>query len=262
MSRCTMARRRCLSTANRHSPATCGRPARLRTIGRWPRSPGATPRPASTCTLSTSAPRGRRRSGAGQARAPRFHFDFSTVEARFDQVIQADPQARFHLRVHLEMPEWWHEALPRRVRTCSNGERACQSFASASGATRPKHSCAPMSPTSARSAWPTASSPSRPARAPPANGSRATVHDAGRCGDYCAPDAAPLPRPGCASATATTRTRCALPGPTPASPSTRAEVPSAEEQRQHQHRLQLPRPAQRAQGHRLLPLPGRARAAT
>jgi len=56
--------------------------------------------------------------------------DFSSVAARFGQVIAADPQARFHLRVHLEMPEWWQKLHPEECELVSNGERRMQSFAS------------------------------------------------------------------------------------------------------------------------------------
>ena len=34
------------------------------------------------------------------------HFDFSNVEASFNRIIVADPQARFHLRINLEKGEW------------------------------------------------------------------------------------------------------------------------------------------------------------
>lgn len=60
----------------------------------------------------------------------RDHFDFSTVETRFQQVIKVDPLARFHLRVHLEMPSWWHSLYPDECELVSNGERRNQSFAS------------------------------------------------------------------------------------------------------------------------------------
>jgi hypothetical protein len=68
--------------------------------------------------------------GNGSSPAPEADFDFSTVEARFNQVIAADPQARFHLRVHLEMPAWWQNRYPEECERVSNGERRMQSFAS------------------------------------------------------------------------------------------------------------------------------------
>lgn len=58
------------------------------------------------------------------------NFDFSTLEARFQQVIDADPEAHFHLRVHLEMPEWWQALYPEECEVLSDGRRMCQSFAS------------------------------------------------------------------------------------------------------------------------------------
>ena len=58
------------------------------------------------------------------------HYDFSTLAQRFQQVIDADPQARFHLRVHLEMPEWWQKLYPQECEVLSDGRRMGQSFAS------------------------------------------------------------------------------------------------------------------------------------
>ena len=40
------------------------------------------------------------------------HFDFSTVQARLQHVLDADPEALFHLRVHVEMQPWWQELYP------------------------------------------------------------------------------------------------------------------------------------------------------
>ena len=39
------------------------------------------------------------------------HFDFSSVERRWGHIVDADPDARFHLRVQLEVSPretWWH----------------------------------------------------------------------------------------------------------------------------------------------------------
>jgi hypothetical protein len=62
------------------------------------------------------------------------HFDFSTVEARFRKILEADPDARFHLRIYLEMHEgfrkWWHDLYPEEVEVCSDGSTYRQSFAS------------------------------------------------------------------------------------------------------------------------------------
>ena len=58
------------------------------------------------------------------------HFDFSTLAQRFQRVIDADSQARFHLRVHLEMPEWWQLLYPEECEILSDGRRMSQSFAS------------------------------------------------------------------------------------------------------------------------------------
>jgi hypothetical protein len=57
-------------------------------------------------------------------------FDFSTLAQRLGNVIAADPLARFHLRVHMEMPEWWQKLYPDECEILSDGRGMCQSFAS------------------------------------------------------------------------------------------------------------------------------------
>ncbi len=57
-------------------------------------------------------------------------FNFSSFRDRLQQVIDADPEARFHLRVHLEMPAWWQTLHPEECELLSDGRQACQSFAS------------------------------------------------------------------------------------------------------------------------------------
>lgn len=58
------------------------------------------------------------------------NYDFSSLEQRYQHVIDADPQARFHLRVHLEMPAWWQKIYPDECEVLSDGRRMGQSFAS------------------------------------------------------------------------------------------------------------------------------------
>jgi len=62
------------------------------------------------------------------------HFDFSTVEARFNRILEADPKALFHLRIYLEMTEpqsrWWQELYPDECEILSDGTPHRQSFAS------------------------------------------------------------------------------------------------------------------------------------
>jgi len=59
-------------------------------------------------------------------------FDFSTVEARYGRIIDADPLARFHLRCYLEVPpdDWWMKAYPEECEITSEGKPFGQSFAS------------------------------------------------------------------------------------------------------------------------------------
>ncbi len=57
-------------------------------------------------------------------------FDFSTLKPRLEHFIDADPEARFHLRIHLEMMGWWQELYPDECELLSDGSRKCQSYAS------------------------------------------------------------------------------------------------------------------------------------
>jgi hypothetical protein len=59
-------------------------------------------------------------------------YDFSTVKARYGRVIDADPEARFHLRCHLEIgiDDWWSKLHPDELELHSTGRRYTQSFAS------------------------------------------------------------------------------------------------------------------------------------
>jgi len=59
-------------------------------------------------------------------------FDFSTVEARYGRIIDADPLARFHLRCYFEVPpdDWWMKAYPDECEITSEGKPFGQSFAS------------------------------------------------------------------------------------------------------------------------------------
>ena len=69
----------------------------------------------------------------GPAEGSDSHFDFSTVTDRFGQVLDVDPEARFHLRVHLEQRRghgWWLDLYPEECEVDSAGARMTQSFAS------------------------------------------------------------------------------------------------------------------------------------
>jgi hypothetical protein len=59
-------------------------------------------------------------------------FDFSTVEARYGKIIDVDPLARFHLRLHFEFQpaDWWMKAYPGECEIASDGRPVGQSFAS------------------------------------------------------------------------------------------------------------------------------------
>jgi hypothetical protein len=59
-------------------------------------------------------------------------FDFSTVEARYGRILDVDPQALFHLRLHFEFEpgDWWMKAYPDECEIASDGRPMGQSFAS------------------------------------------------------------------------------------------------------------------------------------
>ncbi|MCK7524033.1 MAG: hypothetical protein MZV64_43600 [Ignavibacteriales bacterium] len=59
-------------------------------------------------------------------------YDFTTVEARFRRVLEADPAALFHLRVYLEPGhgDWWEKAHTGECELLSDGRRNGMSFAS------------------------------------------------------------------------------------------------------------------------------------
>jgi hypothetical protein len=68
----------------------------------------------------------------GPKTSPAHPFDFSTVEARFGRILEADPEALFHLRIYLETghADWWENEYPQECEILSDGRRNGQSFAS------------------------------------------------------------------------------------------------------------------------------------
>jgi hypothetical protein len=75
---------------------------------------------------------GKGREWIGSGTDPSHPFDFSTVEARFGRILEADPRALFHLRISLECGhnDWWEQAYPEECEITSEGKRNGQSFAS------------------------------------------------------------------------------------------------------------------------------------
>lgn len=71
---------------------------------------------------------------AGPAPGRNSDYDFSTVRRRFGWLIEADPQACFHLRIYLEMNEglsrWWLDRYPGEREVVSDGSPDRQSLAS------------------------------------------------------------------------------------------------------------------------------------
>jgi hypothetical protein len=59
-------------------------------------------------------------------------FDFSTVEARYGRILDVDPEARFHLRLHFEIQpdDAWMKAYPQECEINSEGKPVGESFAS------------------------------------------------------------------------------------------------------------------------------------
>ena len=68
----------------------------------------------------------------GPKTSPQNPFDFSTVEARFGRILDADPEALFHLRIYLETghADWWENEYPQECEILSDGRKNGQSFAS------------------------------------------------------------------------------------------------------------------------------------
>ena len=68
----------------------------------------------------------------GSGTSPERPYDFSTIAARFGRVLDADPEALFHLRIYLETghDDWWERAYPGECEILSDGRRDGQSFAS------------------------------------------------------------------------------------------------------------------------------------
>ncbi len=58
-------------------------------------------------------------------------YDFSMVEPQLRAILDADPDAHFHLRLYFETMEWWNRAYPDECEVTSDGRRLNQSFASA-----------------------------------------------------------------------------------------------------------------------------------
>ena len=58
------------------------------------------------------------------------HFDFSAVEGQYLKMLDADPDALFHLRIYLETREWWNELYPGECEVTDDDARQNQSYAS------------------------------------------------------------------------------------------------------------------------------------
>jgi hypothetical protein len=58
------------------------------------------------------------------------HFDFSGVKERFSLLLETDPQALFHLRIYMEMGEWWNNLHPDEREIVDDGRLLNQSYAS------------------------------------------------------------------------------------------------------------------------------------
>ncbi len=86
-------------------------------IGPAPRTAGA---PAVAPAVAPAATR----------TGPDGHFDFSTVEGRLRALLAEDPDALFHLRIYMEMGEWWNTLYPGEREIADDGTALNQSYAS------------------------------------------------------------------------------------------------------------------------------------
>jgi len=57
-------------------------------------------------------------------------YNFSNLGIKLEKLIEIDPEAKFHLRIHVEMPGWWRQLYPEECEIDSRGVRLNQSFAS------------------------------------------------------------------------------------------------------------------------------------
>lgn len=57
-------------------------------------------------------------------------YDFSALAGKFQQFLDVDPEALFHIRMVIEAPEWWRQAHPEECEMLENGKPFHQSFAS------------------------------------------------------------------------------------------------------------------------------------
>ena len=58
-------------------------------------------------------------------------YDLSMVEPQLRAILDADPDAHFHLRLYFETMDWWNRMYPDECELSSDGRRLNQSFASA-----------------------------------------------------------------------------------------------------------------------------------
>ena len=74
---------------------------------------------------------GMRSKARGRGRVPCCHteaemdpFDFSTVEARYGKIVEVDPLARLHLRLHFDfLPgDWWVKASDLPATSAGGGD--------------------------------------------------------------------------------------------------------------------------------------------
>jgi hypothetical protein len=66
------------------------------------------------------------------------HFDFSSLQKKLTRIVEADPEALFHFRMHYEMPDWWRDRFPGESEIDSDGNLCKQSFASSFWRSRAK----------------------------------------------------------------------------------------------------------------------------
>lgn len=57
-------------------------------------------------------------------------YDFSELEGKFRKFVEVDPEAMFHIRMSIEVPQWWREAVPEECELFEDGTRFAQSYAS------------------------------------------------------------------------------------------------------------------------------------
>ena len=189
------------------------------------------PRPGQEFTFILLT-RGRTLSGLEPRAGKSDPFDFSTVEARFGRIIDVDPTARFHLRLHFEFQpgDWWMKAFPAECEIASDGRPVGQSFASEVWRKQVNEFLQALVAHLKRTGLIDRVTAFQPGAGHTGEWVKGETSMYSLCSDYSEPDAAALPLLAPRANTTTTSPRSGPPGIIRTSPSRRQKFPPPDEQ--------------------------------